>query len=260
MDPTSWPSLVDFQGPNSWVNQRQPSARVTLPLGVDGLYWAGSVERPFSDITTNGLGRNVQDIPDAATHLRYETDVGHAQFSGLLRTISYRPTGGTVQRDVGGAMSGSLVLHPWAILMGTNPAREDNPSGLTRSRILLMGTWGPGVGRYLNDLAAQGLDAQVDPINGQLQLVNSTGWNASYEAWFNAHWLTSFTYSRVLVDNGINQTGMTYDSATYLAASLWWIPITRLSFGIEYLWGVRKNLDGQDAEVNRIGTLAQYNF
>lgn len=259
MDPNSWPSLVDFQGPNSWVNQRQPSARVTLPLPIEGLYWAASVERPFSDITTNNLGTNVQSIPDGATHLRYERPKGHLQVAGLFRSIAYRPTGGAVDRDTAAAVSGTAVFHPWAILLGTDPAGED-PSGLTRSRILLMGTWGPGVGRYINDLAGQGLDAQVDPITGALNVVTSTAWNASYECWFNEHWLSNFTYSHVNTDPEVNQPATTYSSGTYLAASLWWIPIPRLSFGIEYMWGERENLDGQEAEAERLHGLAQYNF
>ena len=114
MDGTNWPSLVDFQGPNSWVNQRQPSARMTIPV-VDRVYWAASMERCFSDITTNGLGSNVQDVPDFATHLRYEGDVGHLQVSGLLRTIGYQPTGGDVTQRVGAGISGNAVFHPWAM-------------------------------------------------------------------------------------------------------------------------------------------------
>jgi hypothetical protein len=123
-----------------------------------------------------------------------------------------------------------------------------------------MATWGPGVGRYINDLAGQGLDAQVNPITGELDLVTATAWNASYEWWFNEHWLSNFTYSNVRVDNNVDQLPTTYNSAQYLAASFWWIPIPRMSFGIEYMWGQRENLDGQDAEAERLHGLAQYNF
>ncbi|MEZ6073488.1 MAG: DcaP family trimeric outer membrane transporter [Pirellulales bacterium] len=259
MDGTNWPSLVDFQGPNSWVNQRQPSARVTVPV-VDSVYWAAAMERPFSDITTNGLGTNVQEAPDFSTHLRFETDLGHAQVAGLFREIGYRPTGGEVDHDTAAAISGSLVVHPWAILLGTDPVHEENPSGLTRSRILLMAASGRGIGRYLNDLAGQGFDGQVDPVTGEFFLVDSTGWNASYEHWWNEHWLSNFTYSRVEVDNNAGQPGTTYDGAEYLAASLWWLPIPRMSFGIEYLWGERHNLDGQDSDAQRLHGLFQYNF
>jgi hypothetical protein len=260
MDGTNWPSLVDFQGPNSWTNQRQPSARMTLPI-AEQFYWATSIERPFSDITTNGLGTNVQDVPDFATHLRYETNVGHLQAAALFRTIGYRPTGDDdVDRRSGVGFSGSAVFHPWAIAMGTDPVHEENPSGLTRSRILLQGTLGPGVGRYVNDLAGQGFDGQVDPITGDFDLVDSTGWNASYENWFNEHWLSNFTYSQVLADSNADQPGTTYDEGKYLAASLWWLPIPRMSFGIEYMWGQRENLDGQNADANRLHGLFQYNF
>jgi hypothetical protein len=259
MDGTNWPSLVDFQGPNSWVNQRQPSARMTLPV-TDGVYWATSIERPFSDITTNGLGTNVQEVPDVATHLRYETDVGHLQLAGIVRTIGYRPTGDDVTQRAGAGISGSAVFHPWAILMGTNPVRQENPSGLTRSRILLMTAWGPGVGRYINDLAGQGFDGQVDLGTGEFDLVDSFGWNASYEHWFNEHWLSNFTFARVEPDNNAGQLGTTYDQAKYAATSLWWIPIPRMSLGIEYIWGERQNLDSEQGEASRLHGLFQYNF
>jgi hypothetical protein len=260
MDGTNWASLVDFQGPNSWTNQRQPSARMTLPIATRW-YWATSVERPFSDITTNGLGTNVQDVPDFATHLRYETDVGHLQAATVLRNIGYRANGDDdVSRETGVGLSGNAVFHPWAILMGTDPVREENPSGLTRSRILLQTTWGPGVGRYVNDLAGQGFDGQVDPITGEFDLVDATGWNASYEHWFNAYWLSNFTYSQVEVDNNDDQPATTYNRGKYLAASLWWIPIPRMSLGIEYITGERENLDGQEADADRLHGLFQYNF
>jgi hypothetical protein len=259
MDGTNWPSLVDFQGPNSWVNQRQPSARVTLPISHN-VFWAASVERCFSDIATSNLGTNVQNVPDFATHLRYEADLGHLQLAGLYRTIGYRPTGGDVERLAATGISGNAVFHPWAMVLGTNPVRDECPSGLTLSRILLQATTGRGVGRYLNDLAGQGFDAQVNPFTGEFELVDASGWNASYEHWYNDRWLSNFTYANIFVDNNIGQPGGTYDSAEYCAASLWWLPVARMSVGIEYMVGERENFNGQAAEARRLHGLVQYNF
>ncbi|QDU90350.1 Porin subfamily protein [Pirellulimonas nuda] len=260
MDGTNWPSVADFQGPNSWVNQRQPSARVTLPV-CDCFYWAGAMERPFSDITFSpAQGAAVQDVPDFTTHLRYEATRGHAQLSALVRGIGYRPVDDAVARQAAAGVSGSAVLHPWAILFGTDPVHDPDPSGLTRSRMLMQATWGPGVGRYLNDLAGQGLDAQVDPVTGQLELVQATGWNASYEHWYNAHWLSNFTYSNVDVQNNAPTPAGTYASAQYVAAGLWWVPIPRLAIATEFLWGERQNEDGQSADVQRLHGMVQYNF
>ena len=259
MDAQNWPSLVDFNGPNGWINQRQPSLRMTLPL-ADRLYWATAMERPFSDITTSGLGTAVQEVPDFSTHLRFEATRGHLQVSSLLRSIGYRPTGGETETETGVGVSGSAVIHPWAMLMCTDPVHDPDPSGLTRSRMLMQCTWGPGIGRYVQDLVGQGLDGQVNPITGEFELVDALGWNASYEHWFNASWLCNTTYSQAHADDNIGQPGTTYESGTYLATSLWWLPIPRLSCGIEYLWGERVNFNGQSADANRIDALLQYNF
>lgn len=260
MDPSSWPSLVDFQGPNSWVNQRQPSARITLPL-LEWLYWAASVERPFSDISTHDLGEQVQDVPDFATHLRFQGARGdHLQIAGLVRTIGYRPDGDDVTRRTGGGISGSTVLHPWAILSGTDPIREENPSKWTRSRLILQGTWGVGIGRFLNDLPGQRVDGQVDPLTGEFDLVEARGWNASYEQWFHPRWLANVTYANVSVSNRANQQGTSFDETQYLATSVWWLPSPRASVGLEYMWGERVNLDGNRGRAERLHGLFQYNF
>jgi hypothetical protein len=219
MDGTNWPSLVDFQGPNSWVNQRQPLARMTVPV-AERLFWATSIERPFSNIATNGLGSQVQDVPDFATHVRLEADRGHLQVSGLVRAIGFRPTGGEVTRQTGAGISGSAVVHPWALALGTDPVHETNPSGLTRSRILVQGTWGAGIARYIDDLAGQSLDGQVDPLTGQFATVDVTAWNASYEHWLSERWLSNVTYAQVLTSSNPNQPALTYASGQYLAASV----------------------------------------
>lgn len=259
MDGNAFPTTVDFAGPRGLVNQRRPGARVTIPL-ADQLFWAAGVEQPFSDITTAGLGTNVQDVPDFATHLRYETDLGHVQLSALQRTIGYRPTGGDETRRAGWGFSASTVFHPWACLIGSNPVRRDNPTGLERSRILLQYTCGWGITRYIQDTAGLGLDAQVDPTTGAFDTLYAAGWSTSYEHWFSEKWLTNLTYSEAFTGSAPGQPGNTYSGAKYLTAALWWTPITRMSLGIEYVRGERENLGGQRGRADRINALFQYNF
>jgi hypothetical protein len=259
MDSQAWPSTVDFAGPRGLLNQRRPSVRMTLPL-ADKLFWAAGIEQPFSDITTNGLGDNVQDVPDFATHFRYESDLGHVQLSGLARAIGYRPEFGEVTRRGGLGMSASTVFHPWALLVGSNPVRKANPNGLERCRMLFQYNFGWGIGRYVQDTAGLGLDGQVDPATGAFDTVYVTGWSASYEHWFTERWLSNLTYSADNAGSTPDQPGSTYIGAKYLAASLWFIPITRMSIGIEYVWGERKDLDGQRGRADRINGLFQYNF
>jgi hypothetical protein len=259
MDNNAFPSTVDFAGPRGLANLRRPTFRVTIPL-ADNLFWAAAIEQPFSDITTNAKGVSVQDVPDFATHVRYESDLGHVQLSSVLRSIGFQPEGGETTRRAGWGLSGSTVFHPWAILTGSNPVHEDNPTGLQRSRILLQYTCGWGIGRYIQDTAGLGLDGQVNPTDSAFSLPWVAGWSASYEHWFSEKWLSNLTYSQVQVGNTDGQPGTTYSGAKYLAASLWYIPIRNLSLGVEYLWGERENLDAQRGRANRLNSLVQYNF
>ena len=259
MDANTWPSLVDFQGPAGWVNARRPGMRMTIPI-ADKLFWAGGIEQPFSDITTNGLGTNVQEMPDFATHVRYEADLGHVQVSGIARSIGYRPTGGSVTQRGAWGMGASTVFHPWAALIGSNPVQKANPTGLERSRIIGQYTFGWGIGRYLLDTAGLGLDGQVDPTTGSFDVPYTAGWLVSYEHWFTEKWLSSVTYSAVQAASNGDQPGTTYSAARYLAVNLWYIPVRNVSIGAEYLYGQRKNLNGQRGDANRFQLMFQYNF
>jgi len=259
MDSQAWPSTVDFAGPRGIANLRLPLARMTLPLS-DTVYWATGVQQPFSDITTNGLGKGIQEMPDFATHIRYEGNFGHAQLSSIFRLIGFQPTVGDTINKFGWGVSASTVFHPWALLTGSDPVHNEHPTGLELSRILLQYNFGWGIGRNIDDLLGLGLDAQVDPVTGQLHTVYAAGWSASYEHYFNEKWLANFTYSSVLTGSSPNQPGSTYDGAKYLAVSLWWIPVGGFSTGIEYVWGQRRDLDGQRAIANRIDGLVQFNF
>jgi hypothetical protein len=232
---------------------------VTIPL-CDQLFWAGGIEQPFSDITTNGLGTNVQDMPDFASHLRYETDLGHVQISGIVRSIGYQPTVGTTTRRAGYGLSASTTFHPWAYLLGSNPVRKANPTALERCRIIAQYTAGRGVGRYFLDTAGLGLDGQVDPVTGGFDNLYATAFVFSYEQWYTERWLSAFTYSGTHVGSVANQPTSTYIEAKYVAASLWFIPVVNLSLGAEYLWGERENVNGQRGLANRFNALAQYNF
>src|SRR5262249_36100611 len=152
----------------------------------------------------------VQDIPDFATHLRYEADNGHVQLSSVVRAIVYQPTGGAETRRTGWGLSASTVFHPWAILIGSNSTRKANPTGLERCRVLAQYTFGWGIGRYISDTAGQGLDGQVNPTNGAFSTLYAVGWSVSYEHWFTEKWLTNLTYSATQVGSNGAQPGSTY--------------------------------------------------
>lgn len=258
MDTSSFPRTADFQGPNGIVNSRQGLLRVTLPI-TDRIRWASAVEQPFSDITVGNQGVNVQDVPDFTSHVRYDNDLFHFQASTILRKISHRPTNEGVQRETGGGINLSGNVHPWAVLYGTNPLRDQNPGPLTRSRLILQYSQGSGIGRYLQDTSGIGMDAALNSA-GELEALDISGYVVGYEQWLARKWLANFTHSNLQVDATNAMPGDTFAESDYVAAGLWWVPVQNASIGAEYLWGQRENLDGQRARAERIQTVFQYNF
>src|SRR5262249_15237905 len=153
--------------------------------------------------------------------------------SSILRAIGYQPTGGEVTRRAGWGLSASAVFHPWALLIGSNPVRKDNPTGLERSRVLLQYTFGWGIARSILASAGQGLDAEVDPKTGSVDTLYAAGWSVSYEHWYTERWLSNLTYSADFTGFIGGQPANTYLAAKYLAASLWFIPVRNMSIGAE---------------------------
>jgi hypothetical protein len=181
------------------------------------------------------------------------------QLSGVLRDIEYQQTGAGVTHQAGWGLSASTVFHPWAILSGRNPTRKANPTGLERCRVLMHYTYGSGIGRYIQDSAGLGLDGQVDPTTGAFNTIYASAWSVSYEHWYTEKWLSNLTYSGVQIGSNGAQPGNTYTGGRYLALSLWFIPVRNMSLGVEYVWGLRENLDGEQGQANRINGLVQYN-
>src|SRR5262249_8471302 len=108
--------------------------------------------------------------------------------------------------------------------------------------------------------AGLGLDGQVDPVTGAFDTLYAVGWSTSYEHWFTEKWLANITYSEDFGGHNGAPPGNTYVGAKYLAVSLWFIPVTRMSLGVEYVRGERENLDGERGQANRLNGLFQYNF
>jgi hypothetical protein len=156
--------------------------------------------------------------------------------------------------------SAGLTFHPSAILTGTNVTTKENLTGLERCRIIGQYTFGWGIGRYTNDGVGQGIDGQVDPLTGGLDLPYLSAFVVSYEHWFNERWMSAVTWSELHAASAENQPGTTYAGSKYFTCNLWYIPIRNLSLGAEFIRGERENVDGQRGRADRVNALVQYNF
>jgi hypothetical protein len=275
MDYDVFPNVLDYQGPDGMVLMRQVIGRVTLPLG-DRMHIAVAAEQPYSDIqwfddgsfvvnpgsgvvTTAGAPRNVQDIPDFTGNFRYDSDFGHVQVSGILRKLTFQPAVGSDMNQLGYGVNLTGDFHPWAWLMGTDPALKENPTALERSRIMGAYTVGRGINRYLQDENGLGLDGVFDPIDG-FRALYSVGWFICYEHWWTEKWLSNFCYSETFTALPAALPADTYRGGKYAAVNVIWLPVQRLGIGLEYLYGERENKDGEAGFAHRFQLGVQYSF
>jgi hypothetical protein len=275
MDYDVFPNVLDYEGPGGMVLVRQPIAAIRIPIG-EKIKLALGVEQPYSDIQwfengafvvnpgtgiigTPGVGRNVQDVPDFTSNIRYVGDYGHVQVAGVLRKLTFQPATGTSAFDeLGYGINVTGTFHPWALLLCT-PRSGDESTPLSRTRLLWQFAAGRGINRYIQDVNGLGLDATFDPING-FRALPSYGWFVAYEQWWAQRWASNFTFGQDYVSLTNTLPGDTYHRANYVSANIIWLPLPRMGVGLEYLYGFRQNKDGQLGFDHRIQTGFQYRF
>jgi hypothetical protein len=275
MDYDVFPNVLDYQGPSGMVLMRQPIISMHFPMG-EKLRFSMGVEQPYSDIqwlengtwvanpgsgiiTTPGVARNVQDVPDMTANVRYTGEYGHVQVAGIARKLTYQPaTGDGALDELGYGVNWTGTFHPWACMHGV-PTTGDCATPLSKSRFLYQFAAGRGINRYIQDENGLALDATFDPING-FRAIPSYGWFVAYEQWWAKKWASVLTYSRT--GNELTNTlpGSTYDESEYISGNIIWLPVERMGVGLECLHGFRKNLNGEKAENTRIQMAFQYKF
>jgi DcaP outer membrane protein len=273
MDYDVFPDVIDYEGPPGMVLMRQPIAAVRFPI-CDNLKVSLGVEQPYSDIqwleeggwvvnpgsgiiTTKGVDRNIQDMPDFTGNIRYEYDYGHVQVAGIARKLTFQPASGPDESEFGYGINVTGSWHPWAHINGC--AMGDDKTPTEKCEFVAQYAAGKGINRYIQDINGFGLDATFDPVHG-FRALSSNGWFVAYEQWWCKNWISVFSYGEANTDLTNTLPDNTYDSATYATANLIWLPVERMGVGIEYLYGTRTDKNGQSGTAHRIQVGFQYRF
>jgi len=128
-----------------------------------------------------------------------------------------------------------------------------------KSRVLGQFAAGRGISRYIQDTNGLGLDATFDPVSG-FRTIPSYGWFLAYEQWWTKKLASNFTYGQDALQLTSTLPGSTYERANYVTANIIWLPVDRMGVGFEYLYGFRKNKDGQKGDDTRLQMAFQYRF
>ena len=210
-------------------------------------------------ITTPGVARNVQDVPDLTGNIRYDGDYGHVQVAGIARKLTFQPaTGDSALDEFGYGVNLTGTFHPWACLTARRAV------GTARRRCRRAGSSGQfaagrGINRYIQDVNGFGLDATFDPVNG-FRTIPSYGWFVAYEQWWAISGPRTSPTARTTIDLTDTLPDNTYQRANYVSANLIWLPVERMGVGTGIPLRHRKNKDGQRGQAHRIQMGFQYRF
>ena len=244
-DISAWPELIGFEGPDVAVFARQGQVRWTQSV-TDEFSVAVAIENPSGDFTDPLKGTDSSDAlnewPDFAAHVRQQGSWGHLQLGGLVREIRF---------DDGMGQNGDV--NGW----GTTLSGRIYTFG--KDNIQFQGTYGDGVGRYIQGLIGTGSDAAPDS-SGDFEALPAGAIFVSFQ-----HWWTDTLRSTVggeygAVENAVGQPATAIKNFQGAGINLVWNIVPRVTIGAQFAWARNELKDGRDGTARRIQTSAQFNF
>ena len=249
-DLTAAPTTIDFQGPNAYNFRFATMIRYEYSFLKDHLKVGAAAEMPgVSGTYGETLSAIPQRVPDFPIYFQYswgKNRESHIRASAVFRDMYLYNK----------ARSGEDDLFGWGIQFSGN-------IHITKYLELFMnGVYGEGATRYINDLMGSGLDFTPRPNDPtRVQATPMYGWQVAAQINILPNLFVSGGYSTasVIKKNGTYSEDM-YKQGQYIFGNVFWNLTPRFVLAAEYLYGSRKNMDGNKAHANRINLLAKYSF
>ncbi len=230
-DVAATPATLDFEGSVSGINRRQAQARWTQPVLHDDLTLGVAIEDTtfIVDVPVDVVGEPRSPSPDFIVRLRLEKEWGRFQVANVYRIGAFQETGDDMKTGLGWGFNftGVVIL-------------------TSRNKVYYQILFGDGIGSYRNlpDAVATGAE-EASPLG-------MFGWMVGTTQEWNDRLSSNFTYAEAQLDNLPFQDPDDIRRATYLSANLIWSPLERVNVGIEYLYGLRENVDHRSGSANRL--------
>lgn len=212
--------------------------RWTEPVS-DSLDVAFALEdpRPDYDLDSAPAGDIERPAPDLIGRVRYEVPWGHLQSAALVRMLRYRQDTTARDDEVGWGFNFTGRVYP----------HEDNS-------VLFQVAFGEAIESY-----RQAPDAAVD-TNGNVEVIPVIAWVVGYEVDWTEYVSSTLVYSAGRGTNTSFQLGDAPKAVEYVAANIRFRPRPRLSWGLEYLYGTRTDLNGSEGEAHRMQFSVRYDL
>lgn len=241
------PASIDYQGPNALTFMGHPNISYTQKFGKDRL-WAAAVglDLPEYSATNSAYTKTVrQRVPDIPVYIQrgWCDGKGYLRASAIFRTLTYRDMVNNKNDNTFG----------WGVkLSGRTPIC----GGLSA---MWEGVYGKGVASYVQDLTGKDMDLTPDVnANGKLEATPVWGAYGTLRYDFCPKVFVNATYSQVRTyakDGEAAVGGDTYKWGQYVTGNCFWKINSYATFGVEYLYGRKKDYSGQQVHDNRVSLM-----
>lgn len=247
-DPAASPTIFDGARPNGEATRRNVLVRYLHDLNKNWTV-AASLEVPYQGIADDKkeVERCPVYVPDVCGFMQYQWDGArsHVRLSGLFRLMGYRDLLKGENRSVPGWGLGLTSVwtaaRPWKLFAEFNAGRA--------------------IGSYLSDLVNDNTDLLKQPGKpGYMYAPMSLGYVVGTQYYFRPDLYGSLAAAEMRYLTKAGSPASTYKFGTVAAGNICWDITPRINGGIEYLWGLRKNVDGHHGHANRITAFFQLQF
>lgn len=238
---------VDYAGPSGSTSRKNVLVQYAPKLSKH-FSVAVSVENPSASYSTlEGQNESLaQRVPDIPAYLQYSWGKGgnsHIRLSGILRNLSYRNMVSNSNNFVTGygvQLSGVANLNSYLTLY-------------------YQGVYGKGIARYVNDLGGEGYDV-IYGDNGRMIAPGVFNVVGGIQVNITKDLFVSGGYSMNRVYNQSTMGGDAYRRANYAVANVFYTFAEDFQAGVEYLHGVRRNMNGESNSANRVAAMVKFSF
>ncbi|MEI7500807.1 MAG: DcaP family trimeric outer membrane transporter [Bacteroidota bacterium] len=237
MDNNNNPDILDFEGPNATISIRQIQVRYSIAIGKSNKM-AFSLEMPGSEVTLPATWSSKNVFPDFTVSFEHQFWQGtsHLRLAALIHPITYLNASVVQKNNLGGAMNftGSVQV-----------TKLDN--------INFQATAGTGFGKYNNDLGGLGYDAFQSKVDtSKLSTANQLNLFFYYNHWWTARLSSALGGGYVgLLDKCDSPASDIIKSTSYASTNFIYYPNDHFKFGLEVLYGKRKDMDNKTMETIR---------
>jgi len=244
------PTTIDFQGPNAYNFNFATMVRYEVTFAREHMTFGIAAEAPRVSGTYNdNFAVLHQRIPDFPAYLQYAWGTNresHIRASGVIRDMYIR----NLMKDK------NTTLLGWGV-------QFSGRIKVARPLVLFMnGIYGEGITPYIQDLTGSGLDFTPNPENPeQIQTMPMWAWQAAARINLSNRLYISGGYStaRVQRNHGYYSENQ-YKQGEYIFGNIFYSVTPRCQIAGEYLYGSRKNMNGDKNHANRVNLMVQYNF